>query len=53
MSQQCGLPESMAWHIVGTVESEETQRSVVKAVGVARNALARLVCHDACKSKAL
>ncbi|GFX60001.1 HTH_Tnp_Tc3_2 domain-containing protein [Trichonephila clavipes] len=39
MSQQRDLPESMAWRVVGRLESGQTQRSVADAVGVARSVL--------------
>ncbi|GFX89021.1 uncharacterized protein TNCV_2853211 [Trichonephila clavipes] len=42
MSQQRDLPESMAWRIIGRLESGQTQRSVADAVGVARSVVARL-----------
>ncbi|GFV86573.1 transposable element Tc1 transposase [Trichonephila clavipes] len=42
MSQQHDLPESMAWHVIGRLESGQTQRSVADAVGVARSVVARL-----------
>ncbi|GFX72130.1 HTH_Tnp_Tc3_2 domain-containing protein [Trichonephila clavipes] len=42
MSQQCDLPESMAWPVIGRLESGQTQRSVADAVGVARSVVARL-----------
>ncbi|GFY19191.1 transposable element Tcb2 transposase [Trichonephila clavipes] len=42
MSQQSDLPESMAWRVIGRLESRQTQRSVVEAVGVARSVVARL-----------
>ncbi|GFW66861.1 transposable element Tcb2 transposase [Trichonephila clavipes] len=42
MSQQRDLPESMAWRVIGRLESEQTQRSVADAVGVARSVVARL-----------
>ena len=42
MSQKRDLPESMAWRIIGRVESGQTQRSVADAVGVARSVVARL-----------
>ncbi|GFW27729.1 transposable element Tcb2 transposase [Trichonephila clavipes] len=41
MSQQSDLPESMAWRVIGRLESGQTQRSVADAVGVARS-VARL-----------
>ncbi|GFV02252.1 hypothetical protein TNCV_62461 [Trichonephila clavipes] len=37
MSQQRVLPESMAWRVIGRLESGKTQRSVADAVGVARS----------------
>ncbi|GFU72209.1 transposable element Tcb2 transposase [Trichonephila clavipes] len=37
MSQQRDLPESMAWRVIGRLESGQTQRSVADAVEVARN----------------
>ncbi|GFW52369.1 hypothetical protein TNCV_4218761 [Trichonephila clavipes] len=37
MSQQCDLPESMTWRVIGRLESGQTQRSVADAVGVARS----------------
>ncbi|GFY05706.1 HTH_Tnp_Tc3_2 domain-containing protein [Trichonephila clavipes] len=33
MSQQRDLPESMAWRVIGRLESGQTQRSVADAVG--------------------
>ncbi|GFU62680.1 transposable element Tcb1 transposase [Trichonephila clavipes] len=42
MSQQRDLPESMAWRVIGRLESGQTQRSVANAVGVARSVAARL-----------
>ncbi|GFX12570.1 transposable element Tcb2 transposase [Trichonephila clavipes] len=42
MSQQRDLPESMAWRIVGRLQSGKTQRSIADAVGVARSVVARL-----------
>ncbi|GFX67769.1 HTH_Tnp_Tc3_2 domain-containing protein [Trichonephila clavipes] len=42
MSQQHDLPESMAWRVIGRLESGQTQRSVADAVGVARSVVARL-----------
>ncbi|GFW48786.1 hypothetical protein TNCV_4243661 [Trichonephila clavipes] len=42
MSQQLDLPESMAWRVIGRLESGQTQRSVADAVGVARSVVARL-----------
>ncbi|GFV08010.1 core histone macro-H2A.1 [Trichonephila clavipes] len=36
------LPESMAWRVIGRLESGQTQRSVADAVGVARSVVARL-----------
>ncbi|GFX86341.1 HTH_Tnp_Tc3_2 domain-containing protein [Trichonephila clavipes] len=42
MSQQRDLPESMAWRVIGRLESGQTQRSVADAVGVARSVAARL-----------
>ncbi|GFT29536.1 HTH_Tnp_Tc3_2 domain-containing protein [Trichonephila clavipes] len=42
MSQQRDLPESMAWRVIGRLESRQTQRSVADAVGVARSVVARL-----------
>ncbi|GFV09921.1 hypothetical protein TNCV_2318511 [Trichonephila clavipes] len=46
MSQQRDLPESMAWRVIGRLESGQTQRSVADAVadavGVARSVVARL-----------
>ncbi|GFU14608.1 transposable element Tcb1 transposase [Trichonephila clavipes] len=41
MSQQRDLPESMAWRVIGRLESGQTQRSVADAVGVARSVVAR------------
>ncbi|GFW44756.1 hypothetical protein TNCV_4483011 [Trichonephila clavipes] len=43
MSQQRDLPESMAWRVVGKLESGQTQRSVADAIGVARSVVARFV----------
>ncbi|GFV51137.1 HTH_Tnp_Tc3_2 domain-containing protein [Trichonephila clavipes] len=42
MSQQRDLPESMAWRVIGRLESGQTQRSVADAVGLARSVVARL-----------
>ncbi|GFU98214.1 hypothetical protein TNCV_2390871 [Trichonephila clavipes] len=42
MSQQRDLPESMAWRVIGRLESGQTQRGVGDAVGVARSVVARL-----------
>ncbi|GFX66630.1 hypothetical protein TNCV_1427961 [Trichonephila clavipes] len=42
MSQQRDLPESMAWRVIGRLESGQTQRSVADAVRVARSVVARL-----------
>lgn len=42
MSQQRDLPESMAWRVIGRLESGQTQRSVAEAVGVTRSVVARL-----------
>ncbi|GFU15162.1 transposable element Tcb2 transposase [Trichonephila clavipes] len=42
MSLQRDLPESMAWRVIGRLESGQTQRSVADAVGVARSVVARL-----------
>ncbi|GFY32654.1 transposable element Tcb2 transposase [Trichonephila clavipes] len=42
MSQQRNLPESMAWRVIGRLESGQTQCSVADAVGVARSVVARL-----------
>ncbi|GFT15425.1 transposable element Tcb2 transposase [Trichonephila clavipes] len=42
MSQQRDLPESMAWRVIGRLESGQTQRSVEDTVGVARSVVARL-----------
>ncbi|GFU87364.1 transposable element Tcb2 transposase [Trichonephila clavipes] len=42
MSQQRDLPESIAWRVIGRLESGQTQRSVTDAVGVARSVVARL-----------
>ncbi|GFW39397.1 transposable element Tcb2 transposase [Trichonephila clavipes] len=42
MSQQRDLPESMAWRVIGRLESGQTQRGVADAVGVARSVVARL-----------
>ncbi|GFW75588.1 transposable element Tcb2 transposase [Trichonephila clavipes] len=42
MSQQRDLPESMAWRVIGKLESGQTQHSVADAVGVARSVVARL-----------
>ncbi|GFT91953.1 transposable element Tcb2 transposase [Trichonephila clavipes] len=42
MSQQRDLPESMAWRVIGRLESRQTQRSVADTVGVARSVVARL-----------
>ncbi|GFV24617.1 transposable element Tcb1 transposase [Trichonephila clavipes] len=42
MSQQRDLPESMAWRVIGRLESGKTHRSVADAIGVARSVVARL-----------
>ncbi|GFX58111.1 HTH_Tnp_Tc3_2 domain-containing protein [Trichonephila clavipes] len=42
MSQQRDLSESIAWRVIGRLESGQTQRSVADAVGVARSVVARL-----------
>ncbi|GFV05817.1 HTH_Tnp_Tc3_2 domain-containing protein [Trichonephila clavipes] len=42
MSQQRDLLESMAWRVIGRLESGQTQRSVADAVGVTRSVVARL-----------
>ncbi|GFS79143.1 HTH_Tnp_Tc3_2 domain-containing protein [Trichonephila clavipes] len=42
MSQQRNLPESMAWRVIGRLESGQTQCSVADAVRVARSVVARL-----------
>ncbi|GFX06804.1 transposable element Tcb2 transposase [Trichonephila clavipes] len=42
MSEQRDLPESMAWRVIGRLESGQTQRSVADTVGVARNVVARM-----------
>jgi len=42
MSQQRDLPESMGWRVIGRLESGQTQRSVVDAVGVTRSFVGRL-----------
>ncbi|GFX28538.1 hypothetical protein TNCV_1153471 [Trichonephila clavipes] len=42
VSTQRDLPESMAWRVIGRLESGQTQRSVADAVGVARSVVARL-----------
>ncbi|GFX03150.1 transposable element Tcb2 transposase [Trichonephila clavipes] len=42
MSQQRDLPESMAWRVIGRLESGQTQHGVADAVGVARSVVARL-----------
>ncbi|GFT58625.1 HTH_Tnp_Tc3_2 domain-containing protein [Trichonephila clavipes] len=42
MSQQRDLPESIAWRVIGRLESGQTQRSVADAVGVVRSVVARL-----------
>ncbi|GFY14793.1 HTH_Tnp_Tc3_2 domain-containing protein [Trichonephila clavipes] len=42
MSQQRDLPESMAWCVIGRLESGQTHRSVADAVGVTRSVIARL-----------
>ncbi|GFT48210.1 hypothetical protein TNCV_4022961 [Trichonephila clavipes] len=43
MSQQRDLPESMAWRVMGRLESGQTQRSVADGVGVARKCCYRAV----------
>ncbi|GFU46198.1 transposable element Tcb2 transposase [Trichonephila clavipes] len=42
VSQQRDLPESIAWRVIGRLESGQTQRGVADAVGVARSVVARL-----------
>ncbi|GFW34426.1 transposable element Tcb2 transposase [Trichonephila clavipes] len=42
MSQQRDLPESMAWRVIGRLESGQTQSSVADAVGVAKSVVASL-----------
>ncbi|GFV74465.1 HTH_Tnp_Tc3_2 domain-containing protein [Trichonephila clavipes] len=42
MSEQRNLPESMAWRVIGRLESGQTQRSVTDTVGVARSVVARM-----------
>ncbi|GFY02726.1 HTH_Tnp_Tc3_2 domain-containing protein [Trichonephila clavipes] len=42
MSQQRDLPVSMAWCVIGRLESGQTQHSVADAVGVAKSVVARL-----------
>ncbi|GFV75627.1 transposable element Tcb2 transposase [Trichonephila clavipes] len=42
MSQQRDLPESMAWRVIGRLESGQSQRSVADAVGVSRSVVAML-----------
>ncbi|GFY16019.1 transposable element Tcb2 transposase [Trichonephila clavipes] len=42
MSEQRDLPESMAWRVIGRLESGQTQRSVADTVGVARTVVARM-----------
>ncbi|GFV31441.1 transposable element Tcb1 transposase [Trichonephila clavipes] len=42
MSQQRDLPESMAWRVIGRLESGKQNCSVADAVGVARSVVARL-----------
>ncbi|GFW53264.1 transposable element Tcb2 transposase [Trichonephila clavipes] len=42
MSQQRDSPESMAWRVIGRLESGQTQRNVADAVGVARSVVERL-----------
>ncbi|GFT61875.1 transposable element Tcb1 transposase [Trichonephila clavipes] len=42
MSEQRDLPESMAWRVIGRLESGQTQRSVADTVGVARSVVARM-----------
>ncbi|GFX70489.1 hypothetical protein TNCV_4474231 [Trichonephila clavipes] len=45
MSQQRDLPESMAWRVIGRLESGKTQRSVADAVGVTRSGSKALTAH--------
>ncbi|GFU99948.1 hypothetical protein TNCV_3611781 [Trichonephila clavipes] len=40
MSEQRDLPESMAWRVIGRLESGQIQRSVADTVGVARSVVA-------------
>ncbi|GFY33239.1 HTH_Tnp_Tc3_2 domain-containing protein [Trichonephila clavipes] len=42
MSEQRDLPESMAWRVIGRLESGQIQRSVADTVGVARSVVARM-----------
>ncbi|GFX85141.1 HTH_Tnp_Tc3_2 domain-containing protein [Trichonephila clavipes] len=42
MSQQHDLPESMAWRVIGRLESRKHNVGVADAVGVARSVVARL-----------
>ncbi|GFU75395.1 hypothetical protein TNCV_1649421 [Trichonephila clavipes] len=49
ISQQRDLPESMAWRVIGRLESWQTQRSVADAVGVARSVVAEAVESDSKK----
>lgn len=42
ISQQRDLPKYISWSIIDIVQSEETQRSVADAVGVARSVSAWL-----------
>ncbi|GFV77537.1 hypothetical protein TNCV_1070661 [Trichonephila clavipes] len=42
VSTKRDLPESMAWRVIGRLESGQTQRSVADAVEVARSVVARL-----------
>ncbi|GFT89076.1 hypothetical protein TNCV_3084871 [Trichonephila clavipes] len=53
MSQQRDLPESMAWRVIGRLESGQTQRGVVDAVGVARSVVERLCGIDYKKQEML
>ncbi|GFT16291.1 HTH_Tnp_Tc3_2 domain-containing protein [Trichonephila clavipes] len=42
MSEQRDLSESVAWRVIGRLESGQTQRSVADTVGVARSIVARM-----------
>ena len=42
MSRQYDIPESLAWPIIGRLESSQTQRSKADVVGVVRSDITRL-----------
>lgn len=46
MSQQRDLPESVAWQIIGRLESGKAQRSATESVAVARSIISWLWDHS-------